>query len=94
MNADADRFQTAFDPREDSVTETLIQAVASVTNRRPNHLPVLNDYIDPDALDALFRPKGNETDAASDHTIFFRYAECNVRIDAIGVVTITFDNRV
>ncbi|WP_410766964.1 HalOD1 output domain-containing protein [Haloferax sp. DFSO60] len=89
-----DQFQVAFDPQQQSATEILIHAVASVTDRRLDQIPILNDYIDPDALDVLFRPTGDELASGPDQSIFFRYAECDVRIDAGGAMTLSFDTKV
>lgn len=49
-------YRTTFDNSVESASKAVISAVASLTGEDPVEMPPLYDAIDPDALDALFRP--------------------------------------
>ena len=59
----------------------VVEAVAEVTNDRPEDLPPLYDVVDPDALDGII---GRGTDGV----VAFRYVGCLVNVDADGSVRI------
>lgn len=65
---------------------SVVSGVGAVTNTEPHALPALYDVIDPDCLDQLFL---SATEAQrSDLAISFRFADCAVRVDGTGEVTI------
>ena len=53
---DATPYRTTFDWREDSPAMAVVEAVAKTTGLEPTAFG-LAEYVDPDALDALFRPR-------------------------------------
>ncbi|WP_276253144.1 HalOD1 output domain-containing protein [Halomontanus rarus] len=67
----------------DSVSLAVVRAVASKTETDPAALPPLYDWIDPDALDALFAP--SRTNDRREGTIEFTYDG--------SLVTISFDDN-
>lgn len=75
-----------FEPGE-SVSETLVTAIASLENRRRRELPVLNESIDADALDELFEPRIDGTRRQSDRVLTFDYAGYDVRVHSDGDIT-------
>ena len=58
----------------DMVSETVIRAVAAITDRSPLELDPLYDTIDPDALDSLFHCTGLKQPTTAKVT--FRYEGC------------------
>ena len=79
--------QVVFQPQDESVPETVLTGVASLKQVDQLELPPLNEAIDPDALDALFAPRADGAERASDVTIFFTYAGYEVRIETGGAIT-------
>lgn len=75
---------TTFRPDE-RVSETVIAAVAAVTDADPLEMDPLYEAIDPDALDRLFRPSAG---SASPH-LEFSFAGCRVEVRGEGTVTVT-----
>lgn len=86
MADSADRTATdhhvyTFDPDE-TPSEAVITAVAAVTDQPPVELPVLNDTIDPGALDRLFE----DTDGnAPSPTVTFEYFGCVITVTSSEV---------
>lgn len=66
---------------QETVTERVVDAVASNTGREPLELPPLYDAIDPDALEAL-------VGRMADGEIVFSYAGCEVTVANDGVTTV------
>lgn len=66
----------------DSVSLDVVRAVAAKTGTDPAALPPLYEWIDPDALDALFAP--SQTNDRREGTIEFTYDG--------SLVTISFDD--
>ena len=68
LNESRNRDRTGYDPMTDTyhhqydwdsserLSSAIIAAVASVADTEPTELEPLYDCVDPDALDALFRP--------------------------------------
>lgn len=81
--------QITFDPEADSISETVIRAIAVLTDTPPTRSPVLREAIDPDALDALFATRRNGAERAGDWFVEFPYDAFAVRIFSAGVVTLT-----
>lgn len=62
-----------------TVSERVIQRVASTTNSDPLQLPVLYEYIEPEALELLI-------ETMSHGEISFRYAGCEVTVESDGTI--------
>jgi hypothetical protein len=62
----------------------VVSVVATVLDRDPDELDVLNRVLDPDALDALFRTTRHRT---GHPTVAFEYAGCSVVVD-VETVTV------
>jgi len=86
---EANRDQIEFNPQTESVSEVLITAVAAREDVPPTELPIVNDFIDPEALDALFEPRPDGTARQTDCTIFFTYADYEVRVQADGIISLS-----
>lgn len=69
-----------LDPDE-TVAEGVINSTSDLYDAEPTDLDPLYDAIDPDALDALFRP-----DSEHDVEIAFRYNGCEVAVSSERVV--------
>jgi len=68
-------------PENESVSERVIEAVATTSNADPLELPPLYDAVDPDALDALVT-------GIADGKVMFAYAGYEVTLTSEGAVTI------
>lgn len=71
--------------RDEQVSETVITAVAAVTDADPLEMEPLYETIDPDALDRLCRP----SDASPTLQLQFSLAGCRVEVRGDGTVTVT-----
>lgn len=71
-----------------SVSDEVISAVAAARGADPLDLDPLNEAIDPDALDALYRRDGRERASTPDR-LEFTYSGCGVVVDEGGSVTVT-----
>lgn len=78
-----------FDPREESASNLLIRTVAAIENDVPEDLPVLHDYIDPDAVDTLIGSSIDKENPGHDHTVAFRYDKYLVHINSSGIITLS-----
>lgn len=54
FDVDGDRFRATFDDERDSLCLAVVAVIAVATDRDPAELPPLNEYIDTDALNAVF----------------------------------------
>jgi hypothetical protein len=86
--SDDDIHQTEFDPLTDNVSEELIKAVATLNDADPAELALLVEFIDPEALDALFRPRADNTPRDTDGRVMFEYDAYHVRIDSNGKISL------
>lgn len=75
--------------RADEVCTTVALAVADATETPVDELPSLYSVIDPDALNAIFRPHSGDRPQAGTH-VSFVIAGCTVSIRD-GTVTVTPD---
>lgn len=73
------------------VSTAVVVAVADVTDTHPTDLPPLYDVVDPDALDAIFRPSGDGQPGPGVH-VTFTMAGCTVSIRD-GAITVTADSE-
>jgi hypothetical protein len=81
---DADTSRVAIDwTRREPVTLAVQRAVGDVTNCAQTDLPPLADYVDPDALEALFGD-----DVPDDRRFSFRYADHEICIEGTGHVIV------
>ena len=71
---------------DETVSETVIAAVADAKGVSPLDLDPLYDSIDPDALDQLFDHAGG---GSSITRLSFEMADCEVHVRANGEVTVT-----
>jgi hypothetical protein len=72
-------------PGADQISVRIVQGVAQLTGRDPEDLPVLESFIDTDALENLFeaaRPRS--TDPID--SLSFEYAGCHVVVNADDTV--------
>lgn len=65
----------------------VVQAVAAAENVDPTDLQPLYDVVDPDALDALFRPTAAGRPRSSG-SVRFRYAQHDVVVQEGGAVRV------
>jgi hypothetical protein len=63
----------------------VVQGVAQLTGRRPEDLPVLESFIDTDALENLFAPSRSRSVHSVD-SLSFEYAGCHVVVNADDTV--------
>ncbi|QRV17476.1 hypothetical protein JMJ58_21225 (plasmid) [Haloterrigena salifodinae] len=71
-------------PTDTAVATTVVQRVATVTDREVTQLPSLYDAIDPDALEAVIRSIGTEASMG----VRFSYAGHRIIVDGTGTVNI------
>ena len=69
------------------MSETVIMAVAALTDSEPTELDPLYDFVDPDAIDALFRHAATR-DRRTNHRLSFLYHGYDVRIRCDGAIRI------
>ena len=81
-----DTYQV-YVPQTESLTTTIVLAVAAVTDVEPVDLPNLTESIDPDALDALL------SDGTDSVTVSFTYADCEITVDSGRSLSIRQRNR-
>jgi hypothetical protein len=62
------------------ISQTVVTAVAEVTGCDPIELDPLYEYIDPDAMDALFHPRSNDDVDQSELHIEFSYTTYRVTV--------------
>ena len=86
--SDDDAYETEFDPLTDNVSEELIKAVATLNDADPTELSLLAEFIDPEALDALFRPRPDDTPRDTNGRVVFDYDAYHVRIDSNGKISL------
>lgn len=78
-------LQIEYDWTTTSPSTAVIEAVATATDSEPEALETLNEYVDTDALDALFqRDSGKRSDSTL--SISFTYDGVAVTVGASGVV--------
>lgn len=75
-----------YDESDHSPTAVIIRALAEATGRDPVELSPLHNFVEPDALDALFEHRDGET---SDHAIVsFTVEEWNVFVRDDGRIRV------
>lgn len=78
------QHEVAFDPHRESFSERLVTAVAAVSGTEPTELPILANYLDPDALDTLIRSDTGSGGASADCSLSFRYHNYDVYVETEG----------
>lgn len=86
-DASAGPRQVTFDPDSDSVTETVVDAVADLEGVSPTSLDPLYDTIDPDALDSIVRSAVSRP-SPGEVAVTVRYEGYAVTVHGYGVVEI------
>ena len=86
--SDDEAYRTEFDPSTDSVSEELITAVATLNDADPTELALLSEFVDPEALDALFGPRDAGEPRETNGHVLFNYDTYHVRIDSNGQITV------
>lgn len=87
-HADDEAYQTEFDPTTDSISEELIKAVATLNDADPTELALLSDFVDPEALDALFGPRAAAGPRETNGHVLFKYDAYHVKVDSSGQITV------
>lgn len=80
-------YRTTFDNAAESVSESVISAVADATGSDPVAMPPLYNAINPDALDALFQP-ATAAPKRGDRTLTFTYNDHRVTVSSDGVLVV------
>ena len=88
VEVDDAEYRTSFDPEADSVTKESVKAVAALNDADPDELPVLADYLDPEALDALFGPRPNGETRPSEARIEFAFDGYEVSVYYSGTIAV------
>jgi hypothetical protein len=65
----------------------VVEAVCRVVGESPTAIDPLAGVIDPEALDALFRPTGRGP-ARADGTVTFAFCGCEVVVEGSGEITV------
>ncbi|SDR27520.1 HalOD1 output domain-containing protein [Natronobacterium texcoconense] len=85
-DSDDAKFVATFDPNGgDKPSETVVDAVSSVTDEDPLEITPLYEAIDPDALDALF---DDSRSGDENHELWFTYEGFDVGVRSDGEVRI------
>lgn len=74
--------------RTETISETVVSAVAEHKSCDAAELPPLTDYADPDALDALFGNETPSTPAITRGSLEFKYGNVSVEISSVGKVVV------
>ncbi|WP_458206671.1 HalOD1 output domain-containing protein [Haladaptatus sp. NG-SE-30] len=81
--------QLEIDPVTDPISEEIVEAVATLDGTEPQELAILADYVNPDSLDALFRPLMDGTPRDTNGHVRFVYDEYHVSVASDGTITIS-----
>jgi len=81
---DGSTDQTFHFQDSESASEAVVRAIAEVTGTDPMHVTPMYDYVDTDALDALF-----ERESASDVVVSFQTEQFRVSVSADNYVTVS-----
>lgn len=79
-------YHLAVDTRTESISTSIVVAVAEVLDRDPTQLDPLSTRLDPDALDGLFEGPG--TEATREGLVRFTFVDCLISVYATGDVVI------
>lgn len=70
---------------DETASDAVVAAVAARTNSDPLEIDPLYEHVDPDALDALFEPRGTDTARPDDVRIEFQMSGFQVTVTADSV---------
>ncbi|ARS91709.1 HalOD1 output domain-containing protein [Natrarchaeobaculum aegyptiacum] len=73
---------------DESLSETIVSTVATLSGTEPDELDRLYDRVDPDSLETLFAPTGG-TARRNAGRVSFRLAEYTVTVHASGTIVVT-----
>lgn len=83
-DADSGIYRTTYDSAAESPSVRVLEAVAAIRNNDPTDLAPLDEYIDPDALNAIFEPTAAK--AGTHGSLSFSYEGLLVIIHSDGEV--------
>ncbi|WP_192498316.1 HalOD1 output domain-containing protein [Halorussus halophilus] len=81
-------LQRTFNPETRRVSDVVVSSVASFTQTEPTELPALANFVDPDALNALFQTEAHNTSRLTEGEVRFEYNKYVVRVQSEGTVTL------
>lgn len=73
--------------QQSSLATTIVLAIATISSTDPAELPVLNDVINPEALDAFFTVE-SDGDVAEPNRVGFTYSAYQINVYSNGQVVI------
>jgi len=79
--------RTDWTERE-TVTSSVVAAIATLTGTSPTGLRPLYETVDPDALDSVFESRKGGAPRRSALTVSFRHEGCDVTVRADGKLTV------
>lgn len=77
-----------YDPRTDSVSEELLNALTTIQECQPTEIDPLAYTIDPEALNALVSPRENGVPRDGACAVKFEHGSHHVRVTNDGSITI------
>lgn len=89
---DGDAYRTTHDFAEPgSLGITVVEAISAIIGESPPAIEPLYDVVDPDALDALFRPRSDDIPRLRG-AVTFEFGGCEVTVEGTGaVIVVPFD---
>lgn len=82
-------YQVTHDWGSDgSISYTIVEAISAASGQDPTEIGQLSDAVDPDALDALFRPLDGEPVRTDGGRVEFSHDGFDVTVAANGTVTV------
>lgn len=85
----SDTYRLLYDWAHDaSVTTAIVMAVGTITDTPPTDIEPVHAVVNPDALENLYAPQGDEGLRCDDGTASFRFHECGVTLHSTGEIEI------
>ncbi len=83
-DAETGTYRTSYDPSTENPSIRVLEAVGTIRDAEPTMLDPLDEYVDPDALDHVFRPT---TERAGVHgSLSFNYEGLLVVVHSDGEI--------
>ncbi|NHN60319.1 MULTISPECIES: HalOD1 output domain-containing protein [Halorussus] len=83
-------YRSADHPAEgQSVSRTVVEAVATLEDADETELPALAAFVDPDALNSLFGARFDGRRRAVEGRVEFEYAGYRVAVESDGALTVS-----
>lgn len=82
-DSETETYKVDFDIDERNPSTVVVTAISSINDIDPLELEKLNDHVDPDSLDSLFRPQRDGT-PRGDGEVSFSFAGYEVSIRSHG----------